>query len=132
MIAWPLPGSVYLALSTEGWFRRPAIRVFGVYFLQRVLMLQSRYSKQPVLRADTFHSWFPSTTILVLDIQGPMMLLGFANPFYYNPYLGFFLQMIPYAFTIIVLVIGSQEANRKRIGAPAALGLPYIRGERGQ
>jgi simple sugar transport system permease protein len=68
---------------------------------------------------------------LILDIQGPTMLLGFANPFYYNPYLGFFLQMIPYAFTIIVLVIGSREATRKRIGAPAALGNPYIRGERG-
>ena len=68
---------------------------------------------------------------LILDIQGPTMLFGFANPFYYNPYWGFFLQMIPYAFTIIVLVIGSREAMRKRIGAPAALGNPYIRGERG-
>ena len=68
---------------------------------------------------------------LILDIQGPTMLLGFANPFYYNPYWGFFLQMIPYAFTIIVLVIGSREAMRKRLGAPAALGNPYIRGARG-
>jgi ABC-type uncharacterized transport system permease subunit len=68
---------------------------------------------------------------LILDIQGPTMLLGLANPFYYNPYWGFFLQMLPYAFTIIVLVIGSREAMRKRMGAPAALGNPYIRGERG-
>lgn len=68
---------------------------------------------------------------LILDIQGPTLLLGFANPFYYNPYWGFFLQMIPYAFTIIVLVIGSREAMRKRLGAPAALGNPYIRGARG-
>jgi simple sugar transport system permease protein len=68
---------------------------------------------------------------LILDIQGPTMLLGIRNPFYYNPYWGFFLQMLPYAFTIIVLVIGSREAIRKRIGAPAALGLPYVRGERG-
>lgn len=69
---------------------------------------------------------------LILDIQGPTILFGFANPFYYNPYWGFFLQMIPYAFTIIVLVIGSREAMRKRLGAPAALGNPYIRGERGK
>jgi simple sugar transport system permease protein len=69
---------------------------------------------------------------LILDIQGPTMLLGVANPFYYNPYWGFFLQMIPYAFTVIVLVIGSREAMRKRLGAPAALGNPYIRGERGK
>ncbi|NTW09026.1 MAG: ABC transporter permease, partial [Anaerolineaceae bacterium] len=69
---------------------------------------------------------------LFLDIHGPTMIFGLANPFYYNPYLGFFLQMLPYAFTIIILVIGSREAMRKRIGAPAALGKPYIRGERGQ
>ncbi|MEW6241259.1 MAG: ABC transporter permease [Chloroflexota bacterium] len=68
---------------------------------------------------------------LILDIQGPLTLFGVDNPFYYNPYWGFFLQMIPYAFTIIVLVIGSREAMRKRLGAPAALGTPYIRGERG-
>jgi simple sugar transport system permease protein len=69
---------------------------------------------------------------LILDIQGPTTLLGLANPFYYNPYWGFFLQMLPYAFTVIVLVIGSREAMRKRLGAPAALGDPYIRGERGK
>jgi ABC-type uncharacterized transport system permease subunit len=69
---------------------------------------------------------------MILDIQGPLTLFGFDNPFYYNPYLGFFLQMLPYAFTVIVLVIGSREAIRKRLGAPAALGEPYIRGERGK
>ena len=69
---------------------------------------------------------------LILDIQGPTILFGFDNPFYYNPYWGFFLQMLPYAFTVIVLVIGSREAIRKRLGAPAALGNPYIRGERGK
>ena len=69
---------------------------------------------------------------LILDIQGPLLLFGVDNPFYYNPYLGFFLQMLPYAFTVIVLVIGSREAIRKRLGAPAALGNPYIRGERGK
>lgn len=68
---------------------------------------------------------------LILDIQGPTMIFGLANPFYYNPYLGFFLQMLPYAFTVIVLILGSREAMRKRLGAPAALGNPYIRGERG-
>ena len=68
---------------------------------------------------------------LILDIQAPTVILGLANPFYYNPYWGFFLQMLPYAFTIIVLVIGSRDAVRKRLGAPAALGVPYVRGERG-
>ena len=68
---------------------------------------------------------------LILDIQGPTMIFGLTNPFFYNPYLGFFLQMLPYAFTVIVLILGSREAMRKRIGSPAALGTPYIRGERG-
>jgi simple sugar transport system permease protein len=45
--------------------------------------------------------------------------------------LGFFLQMLPYALTILVLVLASREAMRKRLGAPAALGVPYVRGERG-
>jgi simple sugar transport system permease protein len=85
---------------------------------------------------DPFRAAFGAYTFgalrrLILDIQGPNILLGLANPFFYNPYLGFFLQMLPYAFTIIVLVIGSREAVRKRIGSPAALGTPYIRGERG-
>lgn len=86
---------------------------------------------------DPFRAAFGSYTFgalrrLILDIQGPTMLFGFVNPFYYNPYWGYFLQMLPYAFTIIVLVIGSREAMKKRMGAPAALGNPYIRGERGR
>jgi len=39
--------------------------------------------------------------------------------------------MLPYLFTIVVLVIGSREAMRRRVGAPAALGQPYVREERG-
>jgi simple sugar transport system permease protein len=43
-----------------------------------------------------------------------------------------FLGMMPYLFTIIVLVVITWwEAFRKRVGAPAALGLPYVREERG-
>jgi simple sugar transport system permease protein len=68
---------------------------------------------------------------LILDIQGPSTILGIGNPFFYNTYYGFFLRMLPYAFTIIVLIIGSRRALRRRLGAPAALGLPYVRGERG-
>jgi simple sugar transport system permease protein len=40
--------------------------------------------------------------------------------------------MLPYLFTIVVLVIITWwEAFSKRVGAPAALGLPYVREERG-
>ena len=84
------------------------------------------------IRAAVGSYAFGALRRLILDIQGPVLLLGMKNPFYYDPYLGFFLQMLPYAFTVIVLVIGSREAIRKRLGAPAALGNPYIRGERGK
>jgi len=76
-------------------------------------------------------SLLPSFGIPLLEripLLGPI-LFGVRNPFFYNPYLGFFLQMVPYAFTVVVLVLGSREAARKAIGAPAALGLPYVREE---
>ena len=40
--------------------------------------------------------------------------------------------MLPYALVLVALVLGSRTAMRKRIGAPAALGIPYVRGERGR
>jgi simple sugar transport system permease protein len=59
------------------------------------------------------------------------LLLGLTNPLYINSNLSFFLKMTPYLLTIVALIIGSRAAMRKRLGAPAALGVPYIRGERG-
>ncbi len=67
----------------------------------------------------------------ILDLQGPSTLFGFTNPLFINSNWGFFLQMTPYLLTIIALVLGSRTAAKKRLGAPAALGVPYIRGERG-
>jgi simple sugar transport system permease protein len=69
---------------------------------------------------------------LTLGLQLPDTILGFGNPFHeYHPNT-FFLDMLPYALVLVALVIGSREAMRKRIGAPAALGIPYVRGERGR
>jgi simple sugar transport system permease protein len=42
----------------------------------------------------------------------------------------FFLDMLPYLFTIAVLVLSMRESTRRHFGAPAALGQPFIRGER--
>ncbi len=42
-----------------------------------------------------------------------------------------FLNMMPYIFTIVVLVVITWwEAISKRVGAPAALGIPYVREEK--
>jgi len=43
----------------------------------------------------------------------------------------FFLNMLPYLFTILVLVLATRPRARRRLGAPAALGVPYLREERG-
>jgi general nucleoside transport system permease protein len=49
-----------------------------------------------------------------------------------SPHLGYFLNMLPYLFTIVVLVLASRAAMRKRMGTPAALGVAYMREERGK
>ena len=65
---------------------------------------------------------------LPLDLQNPALpLISTAQ----NPTLGRLMDMLPYLATILVLLIGSREALRKRLGAPAALGVPYVRGEHG-
>jgi len=117
--------AISLAVS-PGWFSE--LTTGGQGWIAVGLVIFAQWD--PV-RAAVGSYAFGALRRLILDIQGPTILFGLANPFYYNPYWGFFLQMIPYAFTIIVLVVGSREAMRKRLGAPAALGTPYIRGERG-
>ena len=121
-----LAGATISLAVSPGWFSE--LTTAGQGWIAVGLVIFAQWD--PV-RAMVGSYAFGALRRLILDIQGPMTLFGFANPFYYNPYLGFFLQMLPYAFTIIVLVIGSREAVRKRLGAPAALGQPYIRGERG-
>jgi general nucleoside transport system permease protein len=121
-----LAGATISLAVSPGWFSE--LTTGGQGWIAVGLVIFAQWN--PV-RAAVGSYTFGALRRLILDIQGPTMLLGFPNPFYYNPYWGFFLQMIPYAFTIIVLVIGSREAMRKRLGAPAALGTPYVRGERG-
>lgn len=76
------------------------------------------------LRAAMGSYLFGAIRRLPLDLQN----VGF---FLANPTLGYFMNMLPYMFTIVVLIIGSREAMRNRVGAPAALGVPYVREERG-
>jgi len=121
-----LAGATISLAVSPGWFSE--MTTGGQGWIAVGLVIFAQWNP---LRAAVGAYTFGALRRLILDIQGPTRLLGLRNPFYYNPYWGFFLQMIPYAFTIIVLVIGSREAMRKRLGAPAALGTPYVRGERG-
>lgn len=71
---------------------------------------------------------------LVLDLKIPTTLFfGLVeNPFFHHPNYTFFLEMIPYVFTLVVMIIGANEAKRKHIGTPSALGKPYSRGQKGK
>jgi len=126
MLAGLAGATISLAVS-PGWFSE--LTTGGLGWIAVGLVIFAQWDP---IRAAFGAFAFGALRRLILDIQGPTAIFGIINPFYYNPYWGFFLQMLPYAFTIVVLVIGSREAMRKRIGAPAALGKPYIRGERGQ
>lgn len=76
------------------------------------------------LRAALGSYLFGAIRRLPLDLQILPIFLR-------NPTWGYFTNMLPYLFTIVVLVIGSREAMRRRMGSPAALGQPYVREERG-
>lgn len=78
------------------------------------------------LRAGLGAYLFGAIRRLPLDLQGVQSL-----PLFRNPNLGYFLDMLPYLFTVVVLVLAS-TSRRGRRGAPAALGLPFVRGERGR
>jgi simple sugar transport system permease protein len=121
-----LAGATLSLAISPGWFSEKTTGGLGWIAVGLVI-----FAQWDPFRAAFGSYFFGALRRLILDLQGPSMILGLRNPFFYNPYLGFFLQMLPFAFTIIVLVIGSREALRKRLGAPAALGLPYVRGERG-
>jgi ABC-type uncharacterized transport system permease subunit len=78
-----------------------------------------------------FSTWDPVRTVLGAVLFGGINAVQFrlqaAGTTIPAPFLG----MLPYAFTILVLVIITWwEAFSKRVGAPAALGLPYMREER--
>ncbi|MEM1947709.1 MAG: ABC transporter permease [Candidatus Caldarchaeum sp.] len=73
-------------------------------------------------------TWNPLRAILgaylfggVEALQFRLQVLGVAAQ------LPYFLLMLPYAVTIIALTLLSIESVRKRIGVPAALGIPYSR-----
>jgi len=125
MLAGLAGATISLAIS-PGWFSE--LTTGGQGWIAVGLVIFAQWNP---LRAAFGAYAFGALRRLILDVQGPKLLFGLANPFFFNPYLGFFLQMLPYAFTIAILVLGSREAARKRLGAPAALGTPYVRGERG-
>ncbi len=122
-----LAGATITLAVSPGWFGD--LTVNGQGWIAVALVIFAQWSP---IRAALGAYAFAAIRRMLLDIQGPQELFGVRNPFYYDHTLTFFLQMLPYVLIIGVLVAVSGEAIRKRIGAPAALGIPYVRGERGQ
>ena len=125
MLAGLAGATISLAVS-PGWFSD--LTTAGQGWIAIGLVIFAQWNPW---RAMAGSYMFGALRRLILDLQGPKTLLWFDNPFFYMPKLGFFLQMAPYILTILILVIGSREALKKRLGAPAALGNPYVRGARG-
>jgi simple sugar transport system permease protein len=117
--------TITLAIS-PGWFSD--LTTNGAGWIAIAIVIFSRWN--PIWAAVGAYL-FAAIRRMVYDIQVPNEILGFPNPFYGDHTLTFFVQMVPYVLVIVVLVAVSGEALRKRIGAPAALGIPYVRGERG-
>lgn len=79
-----------------------------------------------------FATWSPLRAVLGAILFGGINAVQFRMQAAGTTIPAAFLGMLPYIFTIVVLVIITWwEAVRKRVGAPAALGLPYVREEKG-
>lgn len=125
-----LAGIGGVAISTAiypGWFSELTTNGKGWICVGLVI-----FSQWNPVRGAFGAYFFGLLSRLIIDIKLPRMLFGFNNPFFFIPNLTYFLEMAPYIFTLIVMIIGANQARRKRIGAPAALGQPFSRGQRGK
>lgn len=78
-----------------------------------------------------FATWDPARAVVGALLFGGVNAVQFRLQAAGTTIPASFLNMLPYAFTVLVLVLITWwEAFRKRVGAPAALGLPYMREER--
>jgi len=77
-----------------------------------------------VLALTIFASWNPIHALIGSWLFGGIEAIQYRlQPLGISPSL---LGTLPFIFTIIMLVIGTRERVRKRMGAPAALGKPFI------
>jgi len=121
-----LAGATITLAISPGWFGDQT--VMGRGWIAIGLVIFAQWSP---IRAAFGAYLFGAIFRFILDLQGVKTILGFDNPFQAGRSATFFLEMLPYLFVVIVVIVGSREALRRRIGAPAALGIPYVRGERG-
>jgi simple sugar transport system permease protein len=77
-----------------------------------------------------FASWNPTRVLLGAFLFGFSRQLNFYLQGRGVDIPAEFLSMLPYLLTVFVLVFWGGRDKRRRVGAPAALGVPYVREER--
>jgi general nucleoside transport system permease protein len=77
-----------------------------------------------------FAFWRPTLCLVGAYFFGAFTALPFALQSHGVTVAPELFQSLPYVMTIVALVLVSSRAARLRFGAPAALGLPYVREER--
>jgi ABC-type uncharacterized transport system permease subunit len=77
-----------------------------------------------------FAFWRPTLCLVGAYVFGAFTALPFALQGHGVTVAPELFQTLPYVATILALVLVSSRAARLRFGAPAALGLPYVREER--
>lgn len=77
-----------------------------------------------------FATWNPLKAVGGAYLFGGVDALGYRMQAMGLDVSSFFLKMLPYIFTIIVLIFATTQTNKKHIGAPGALSLSYDREER--
>ncbi len=77
-----------------------------------------------------FAFWRPTLCLVGAYFFGAFTALPFALQAHNITVAPELFQALPYVMTIVALVLVSSRAARLRFGAPAALGLPYVREER--
>ncbi len=81
-----------------------------------------------VIALTIFAMWDPLRSAIGSYLFGGVDALQYhLQPYGISPSL---LGMLPFILTIVVLIFGAEETIRKKMGAPAALGIPYKRGEK--
>jgi ABC-type uncharacterized transport system permease subunit len=74
-----------------------------------------------------FATWNPSKAILGAYLFGGVEALTFRMQAIGSTISPFFLNMLPYLFTIAALVVATRSARKGRLDLPASLGLAYDR-----
>lgn len=77
-----------------------------------------------------FATWDPFKALLGAYLFGGITALGLRLQLVGVDVPSDFLRMLPYVLTVIVLFFTSTESLKRKVGAPAALGIPYSREER--